>query len=367
MNILFIGPYRQNDGWGSSSKDYLGTLSELKEHTISSAPIYMSQNIDKNIPYNLLSAEKTYCDKFDVIIQKTLPNYFHKLPGYNIGIYTTETNSMDKSVFIEHINVLDELWTTSELDKTILKEAGVTIPIVVIPEPVNTTILKACNTIEPFPIPNIDNSFNFYMIADTSERKNIEAAIIAFNREFHNTHDVKFILKTSGIAPQNLQQKILELKNGLRLFSQSQLYANEILITDNIEPVQMMSLHKSGDCLLITSRGESYCKPALDSLYFGNQVICTDNIHTSKILGDKCVAVESMEVPINIKQAPAPHIYTGWETWYDISILDLQKKMREAYELGKTKQDNKQWIEDNFSYSAVANKMKDRLCQLSLT
>ena len=40
-NILFVGPYRQADGWGFASHDYLMSLLTT-EHNIASAPIYLN-------------------------------------------------------------------------------------------------------------------------------------------------------------------------------------------------------------------------------------------------------------------------------------------------------------------------------------
>ena len=41
--------------------------------------------------------------------------------------------------------------------------------------------------------------------------------------------------------------------------------------------------------------------------------------------------------------------------------------MREAYERGKAKNPTQTWVKNNLSYEVIAKKMKDRICQLSLT
>ena len=369
MNILFIGPYRQGDGWGLAARNYLSCLKSIDEYTISSIPIYMSNNIDNNINSNLIETEHTSSEKYDVVIQNVLPNLFEKHPGHNIGIYYSETKSLDNSLFIKKINLMDELWVSSQSEKDHLEKSGVTILISIIPIPLDTDRLKEYDkTISKLHIPDIDNCFIFYILAEYNERKNIESAIIAFNREFSNNNDVKLIIKTriSGISDEDNQQqitnKILELKKKLRLYRNIDLYPNEILISNKLRMEQIVSLHKTGDCLLVPSRGEAYCIPALEALYFSRQVICTEGIHTESILGDMCTTVKSMEIPIVIESPPAPHIYTGWETWNEISILDLQKKMRMS--INKKEKKNRDWVVDNFSYKTISNKIKDRLCQL---
>lgn len=368
MNILFIGPYRQNDGWGLAAKDYLSCLNQIEGHTVSAAPIYMSNNLDNDIDPELVGIENTYCDKFDVIIQNVLPNYFERHDAYNIGIYYSETKNLNKSVFIEKINLLDELWVSSQSEKETLETSGVTCLISVVPIPFNSNLLDSMSNVKPLDIPITKDAFNFYVVAEYTERKNIEAAVIAFNREFSNDTNVNLILKTriQQVNDQQNQQKItddfLKLKSKLRLYNRIELYANEILISRPLTYEQVIALHKMGNCLLVPSRGEAYCKPALEALYFGNQVICTEGIHTCSILQGKCTTAESMEVPIIVNQPPAPHIYTGWETWNEISIIDLQKKMRQAVDMDSP--DTSDWVKHNFSYDAIADKIRERLCQL---
>lgn len=371
MNILFIGPYRQNDGWGLAARDYISCLSTIEEYTVSCVPIYMSNNISRELPWDILQAEQTYCDNFDVIIQNVLPNFFEKHNGYNIGIYYSETHNLKYSLFIDKINLLDELWVSSESEKEELQKSGVNIKISIVPIPMDTDLLDKNLNIMPLDIQQTQNSFNFYMLAEYAERKNIEAGIIAFNREFYNDKNVSLTIKTrinhlnDEQNQKHISETVLNLKKKLRLFNHLELYTNEILITSRMNEQQICSLHKTGDCLLVPSRGEAYCRPVLEALYFGNQVICTEDIHTQSIVPNQCIFVKSHRVPIVIDNPPAPHIYTGWETWNEIDILELQKQMRRVFnERYNQPISHKDWVKENFSYQNIANTIKKILCQL---
>jgi len=369
LNILFIGPYRQSDGWGLAAKHYLRSLNMIYGHNVSAAPIYMSNNIERNITGELLELENRRYDKYDVIIQKTLPNYFQKNEQYTIGIYTSETKSLSKSLFIEYINILDELWVMSMAEKATLQNDGVTVPITVIPGPVDIDVLEYHENVKKLDIPGIENKFVFYILGEYVDRKNIMAAVIAFNREFVIENDVILLIKTNVPGQDHLQSQqkvtndILEVKKALRLFNHQRLYNNEILITQHLGMAELMSLHKTGDCLLVPSRGEAYCRPAIEASYFGNSIICTEGIHTVDILDSQCVTVNSMEMPILTYLPPAQHIYTGWETWNEIDVLDLQRKMRAAYhnnEEIKIK-NGKSWVKNKFSYESISQQIQDRL------
>ena len=38
MNITYIGPYRQNDGWGLAARDYLKALLTIPDATVNCRP-----------------------------------------------------------------------------------------------------------------------------------------------------------------------------------------------------------------------------------------------------------------------------------------------------------------------------------------
>ena len=370
MNILFIGPYRQAGDWGIAARNYLSCLKKLEDHTVSSIPIYMSNSIQYNIPADVLMAEDIYCDKFDVVIQNTLPNYFEKCDAYSIGIYYSDTKSLNHSSFIDKINIMDELWISSAQEEKNLRNSGVTIPMHIIPVPFDIDQIEQYKDIEPIQIPEINNKFTFYMMTDYTEQKNLQAAVIAYNREFSNDYYVQFIIKARYPNLNNNQnhQQVIEylkkIKDKLRLYNREDLYLNEIVVFQDISYEECMGLHQGGDCLLISSRSDHNCRHGLEALYFGNSVICTDEIPVSSMLGDMCVKVKSTEVPIFIDSPPAQHLYTGWETWQEIDILDLQKKMRSAVNKNKITE-GKQWIIKEFSYDTITKKIGDRLCQLS--
>ncbi len=44
MNGLFVGPYRQNDGWGMASRDYIKAIS-TQIPNLTTRPVYFTNNI----------------------------------------------------------------------------------------------------------------------------------------------------------------------------------------------------------------------------------------------------------------------------------------------------------------------------------
>ncbi len=354
MNILYLGQYRGplNDGWSVASRKYLETLL-LTDHNVSAKPIYMAGH-GGPISEAIQTAEDNVLDKVDVVIQHVLPDYIERHDCYNIGIFFTETKHLEKSPWIQKINLLDEAWVSSPGEKASLEQSGVTCKISVVPIP-----HKDLGEPEEFYLQEIDGKFTFYFIGEHTDRKNIMALVKAFQREFTPNEDVALLIKTS----EGLKEEINEWKKYSRLKKE---YVPEVIITGNkFSDRQIAGLHMVGDCFVCTSRGEAQCMPILDAMYYNKPVICTNGIFVRSLLGDHVIPVGSQETPVDTKSPPIPQIYTANETWFDINILELQRHMRSLYECDGLVCETKDWITKNFSYETISRKMQE--CLSSVT
>ena len=138
MKILFIGPYRQQDGWGTGARDYIRSLLKT-EHEISCKPIYLSNLIKKDIPIEIQRTEKHTFDSLpDVVIQNVLPsvlNYHHDI--LNLGLYDIETRHLEHINWARRSNLIDGVCVSSNEEIQILEESGVKIPMFNVGTPIN--------------------------------------------------------------------------------------------------------------------------------------------------------------------------------------------------------------------------------------
>ena len=190
-NILFIGPYRQTDGWGLAAKDYVKALAET-EHNLSIKPIYLSESIDQNISYDLLGHESNLLDKKpDVVIQNMLPTFMDYIHGsHNIGLLFLETNHVEHTGWIDKMNLLNEIWVASTREKLNLEESGIRVPVNIVPMPIDVSDFDR-ETKKPLKLPEVDSCFVFYFIGEYITRKNINEFVLAYHREFRNNEPVK--------------------------------------------------------------------------------------------------------------------------------------------------------------------------------
>lgn len=354
-NILYIGPYRQKDGWGQAAKDYILSLKETN-NKIHCQPIYMSNHIDQDISLDIKKLENNSLEKYDIVIQNVLPMMMSKTHLYNIGLLFVENQNFS-STSIHNLNLMDEIWVSSKLEKQSLIDGGVKAPIKVIGHAIKTQV-----TNQTIFTDNIKDYYKFYFIGEYIQRKNVKDLVTAFHLEFDITEKVSLVLKLSGgTKNDNLQQLIQndlnEIKRRLRT---KKYFHNEILITNRLDDKQMSGLHNSCDCFVITSYGEAFCRPAAEALCNGNYLISSSNIGILDYVEKEDVSiVECYPSPVlldNPDMMAHLDIYNGNETWYVPNILDLRRKMRDAFENHKNNK-NKDLYTKKFSYEAIGQQI----------
>ena len=370
MNILFIGPYRQADGWGYAAHDYVKALLTT-EHNIAIRPIYMANRVSKEQqPDDFLKAEKVKFEKVDIVIQNVIPKFLSTHgPHTNIALSLFETNNINHTSWVRSLNQIDYVWTLSKQECSNIKNSGVTTPTICTNGPINTDKYKhkrdndaICRIAQTHNIP--EDTFKFYFIGEYIQRKNIVDLLIAFYREFNFREKVDLVIKTNrgGVAPHTLKDKIfhdiLNITKTMRMHNNDRRYKRPIIITDHLTDIEMNVLHQQCNCFVMPSCGESFCRPAIDAMGFGNIPIGTDNTGMTEFINkDTGWLIPSMTSPIFTNEPPMPDIYTTWETWERPNVLELQKCMREAYELSKEelvkKQEAGREMVKNFSYKKV--------------
>ena len=146
-NILYIGPYRQNDSWGESCRSYIRAIDSNKNFKLKIHPIYYTNNIT-DIDDSYKTLESNDFDSYQYMIQQCLPGDFFYDGRYekNIAITLIETSdwtSCKDSIY--NLNSMDEIWVQSDFEKQNLLKAGVSKPIKNISYPAGRSILRNCS------------------------------------------------------------------------------------------------------------------------------------------------------------------------------------------------------------------------------
>jgi glycosyltransferase involved in cell wall biosynthesis len=361
-NILFIGPFKQADGWGQAAREYIKAL-RTTGHNIQIRPVFFINKQVEELEFDIQELEFKTLDRFDAVIQNVLPQFFeyNKNYGVNIGLTAIETSKWE-NVWPRKIEMMDQVWVPSEYSSHCIKRSCRKDNVKIIPIP--QEIERAQGNIKPL-YSNSDilkDKFVFYFIGEYIERKNLDMLVKAFHIEFYRNEPVELLIKTNrlGTEPRDLAQILVNrfdnIKENLGLYSSTQDYKSELIITDRISNEEMNAIHKQCNCFVMPSSGEAWSIPAADSAVFGNYVIMTDT--GASEFAD--ILVESTLTNVDTKDKPLSGLFTAKELWLQPNFLSLRRAMRKAYNMYLEKIPPYKKNIEKLSYAKVG----EQICQV---
>ena len=351
MKVIFSGPADGFSGWSRATELYILALDSIGIEVV---PQLYKLNEDPKNNVARINELSNSVDGAEAIIHCGLPHLYSQYHLPQIGIFFTETDYYGLSHWPTFINMMDWAVVPNFQAYQAALDSGIKVPISRIPPPllpfqeVRGKINLSKET---------HNDFLFYFIGELSHRKNLGALIKAFHLEFTPNEPVSLILKTNkyGMNEQQIgemtKNKCKSIKDGLRVRKE---YKEEIIIPENCSDDHIRALHQECDCLVNTSFGEALGFPIIDAIQAGNNVICNNVGGPADYLPSEHLC-SNHKVPCFGMTDQFDMLFTGYENWWEIDILDLRKKMRQAYECHVTPK-----VEFD-SPETVGNKLKDIL------
>ena len=366
-NILFLGPYRQNDGWGNAAKEYLRALSHTG-HNIVARPLYLNTQraFDPLDEFSLL--ESKHEDKFDVVIQNAVPDMFRRYEGVkNIGISFFET-TINSTPWPQSLELMDQLWVTSRFDfEFVLNNIRTQQHIVKVPCSYEKyTKEYSYNNL----LKNHSHEFKFYFIGELTQRKNLYSLLTAFHLAFSPAEPVRLVLKVNKVGAserqtlQEIQSLISSVKQDLHLYQSEEEYSQEIIISDFLSDDDLVGIHKECDCFVMPSSGEGFCLPAFDAMGFGSYLLVNKHCGASQLVEQhrNGLYIDSNREPAIASDRPLEYLYNGRDYWYPVSIRSLIKRLRDVYSMREKLEKEKNFVQgknlemvSRHSYPNIAN------------
>lgn len=342
-NILYIGQYEDNSGFGASCRRYIKWLSN---YNLSIRPMYVTNNVIA--PYTKKDIHEEYennkCRNYDTIVQHVFPEYieYHKEFGKNICITEIETNNIRHSGWVDKLNLMDEIWVGSAFAVNSLMVGGVKTPIKIIPEPYDIKSYQVLK--DPFFDYKNDKPFIFYTIGQYAEKKNIRNIILAYLLEFNKKDNVKLFIKTYDHRKQNedleniIKYDISNIKNIIRKLPDS--YPDIDILCGYLSDNDIIRLHQSGSCYINAAKGDSFGSNAIEAAICNRLVINTKNIGSSTYFNShNAIMVNSTEMPVLCSNTHNKNMFTIYEKWFEPSIGEIRQAMRKAYGLSPTQKE----------------------------
>ena len=359
MNVKYVGAFGDYSGYGEANRNAIRALVADGVNVTTERVTHVSERA--NFGRSFKEAAKVEGKDLDYkikVIHITPDGYIKHLEPmkYHIGHLFWETSKLPPS-WVWNCNLLDEIWTGDWTQASIFEKSGVTVPVTVLPQAIETDLPDY----KPFLLKKRPE-FLFYSIFQWIERKNPRALLQAYWQEFA-TEDVGLMIKTYGLdftkkEKNKIYIDIAKWKKELHLEKYPKVYIyDELMDRDDV-----FRFHATGDCFVLPHRGEGWGVTQVEATLMGKPVISTNAGGVHEWI-NSFIPVNSTKIPLfNMDYIPW---YTNDQEWADPSVSNLRKQMRWVYENRKgaaaKAAKTKKTVTKLFNFRTVGGAMRARL------
>ena len=240
---------------------------------------------------------------------------------------------------------IDLITVMSEYVRSVLKQSGVKVPIVVVGLGADHITV---NPAEPVDFGR--GTFDFVHVSSCFPRKAADVLVEAFCREFQSNDRVRLIIKTFPNPHNNIEEIVRDA---------SAKYPGHPPIEVWLHPLslgQMRFVYENAGCVVAPSRGEGFGLPVAEAMLLGCPVIATPHGGHADI----CVPGSFWPVEYRIERANT-HLTEQHSYWAEPSVESLQQQMRSVFTSSEAERRKRTtiaraYVAKNFTWRAVAER-----------
>ena len=345
MKVIYRGDMDSPSGYSRAAREHCRALIEsgvdviIDNHKHDTTTVKLDEYWSRELP------NRSHAGYAPIKIWHETPEFYQPNPGQiNIAMVAWETSHIpnwdiggsSRNNWVKQINRMNECWTFCEFAKKAMLSSGVHVPVKVMPHPLDHGTFNPAvekdrgNLFDSARRPLHDGWFKFVSVFQWTPRKDPFNLILAYLTEFTGDEEVALILKTYLAQAGELSQvrtQIANIKSGAKLPHRA---PRIFLVPGLLSDEEMADLVRAADVTVLTTKGEGFCLPAAESLACGTPVIVPNgSAFTDYVSEDVGYLVNTHPEPVY----GMPNIpwYYSTQFWHKIDLMDLRKRMREAF------------------------------------
>ncbi len=360
--VKYIAPFLDNSGYAQASRDNIMALYkagipltldpmsfEGARPNLGDTGRVINSLINKSIDYN-------------IVLMQSTPEFWEKKresDKTNVGFIFWETTKIHPDWEVLINTKADKLLVSCEWNKEVVEDCGITIPVGVVPNGIDTSEIKG---VEPFTVKGVDkDAFVFYTIMQYTERKNPMDLLKAYWYAFQENENVALVLKTyrnnySDGEKQIVRELLMLLKKNMPMDNHAKIY----LIPDMLSNEEINGLHAAGDCYVSLDRGEGFGLGPFAAGAFNNPIIVTGfGGVTEYAKPDNSYLIDYQLTPVSgMWWTPW---YKGEQLWAQANVVDAAEKMRHVFN-NREEAANKgkllgKFISEEFNFDVIGQRL----------
>ncbi len=285
----------------------------------------------------------------------------------NIGRTMFETDRLPQA-WVEACNRMEAVWVPSSFNVETFAFAGVDRnKLRIVPGAIDLTPYR--HDLRPLPIDGA-KGYHFLSLFDWTLRKGWDVLIRAFVEEFRAEEDVALIVKTHSSLGYTTEAVVAQVSDfltqtlGIDPDSCPDIIFQDATLTD----AQMPHLYRAADAYVTPTRGEGWCRPAMEAMAMGLPVIATGwSGQTAFLKEENSLLLDYTLVEVPERAVREAETFRG-HRWAEPSVGHLRELMRRAFTdregmkaLGAK---GRAHLEAEFTYPAVAKILRAEIQRL---
>lgn len=361
MIIQFTAPLLDHSGYGEASRNTLMAMHSVGIKVTTKIASFTPDKLNVGFAGDLaIRLEKNY-KNYDINLIELTPEhfpFFREKNKYNIGYFFWEVKGVDPQ-WIKWCNLMDEIWLPSPYFAKMFRDAGVKVPVNVVPCCMDMKL----ESYKPYILPVAEKpKVIFYSIFQWTERKNPKALIESYWKEFAGCEDVVLIIKTyrsnfTESEKQAVKDQITEWKEKTKLKHYPKIW----LVLEDMSYDEIMRLHATGDFLISTHRGEGWGYSQMVAMAMGKYITSTNFGGIHEYIPSDFASLLDYKL-INLWGMGHIPWYNKNQQWADINQKELMKILRDIYNNKSNYQRKaslgKRFVRRKFNFKAVGMEIK---------